>query len=83
MHLRISVIVLNGFDSIIPYLFHIFLHLIVKKSRNSSVPKVGNCILFSIYFYLVSGMLDRKDFFLLCHSNMSVNLCSCDGTVSQ
>ena len=45
MHLLISVIVLNGFDSIIPYLFHIFAHLIIKRRRNSSVPKVGNYIL--------------------------------------
>ena len=50
MHLLISVIVLNGFDSIIPYLFYIFVHLIVKKRHNSSVPKVGNCILSSLFY---------------------------------
>ena len=42
-----------------------------------------DCILFSIYFYLVSGVFERKNFFLFCHSNMSVNLSSCDRTVSQ
>lgn len=42
-----------------------------------------NCILTCVYFYFVSGVLDREDFFLLCHSNMGINLCGCDGTVPQ
>ena len=40
-------------------------------------------ILFIACHYFVSGVLSRKNFFLLCHGNMSVNLSCGDGAVPQ